>query len=75
MEYCTRVIKMEIVCILEDILKERGLKKGYIAEKANVSRAALSLILKGKSMPSLPVAMRIAEVLDIRIEDIWKKKN
>jgi putative transcriptional regulator len=73
MELCTRVMYMEIVCILDDIIKQRGLKKGYIAEKAKVSNAAFTLIIQGKSLPTLPVAMRIAEVLELRIEDIWKK--
>jgi putative transcriptional regulator len=66
---------MEIVCVLDEIIKKRGLKKGFVAEKAQVSNAAFTLILKGKSIPTLQVAMRIAEVMELRIEDIWKKKN
>ncbi|WP_416730323.1 helix-turn-helix transcriptional regulator [Fictibacillus sp. JL2B1089] len=75
MELCTKVMHMEIVCILDEIIKKRGLKKGFIAKKAQVSNAAFSLILKGKSIPTLPVAMRIAEVMDLSVEEIWIKKE
>lgn len=56
---------------LKKIINERGLKQGFVAEKANVSRAALSLIINGKSIPSLPVALRIARVLDMTVEELW----
>lgn len=52
-------------------IKERGLKYGYIAEKANISRSTLSLIINGKSIPTLPVAIRIARVLDETVENLW----
>ncbi|MDN4073640.1 helix-turn-helix transcriptional regulator [Fictibacillus terranigra] len=65
---------MDIECKLEDLIKERGLKKGYISEKAGISRATLTLILKGTSLPTLPVAFKIAEVMGLSVEEIWQKK-
>ena len=56
---------------LKKILDERGLKQGFIAEKAGLSRGAFSLIVRGKSIPTLPAALRIARVLDISVEELW----
>jgi len=56
---------------LKKILDERGLKQGFIAEKAGLSRGAFSLIVRGKSIPTLPVAMRIARVLEMTVEELW----
>lgn len=56
---------------IKQIINERGLKQGFIADKANVSRAALSLIINGKSIPSLPVAIRISRVLEKTVEELW----
>lgn len=56
---------------LKKIITERGLKQGFIAEKADVSRGAFSLIVRGKSIPTLPAALRIAQVLDMSVEELW----
>jgi putative transcriptional regulator len=59
-------------CKLKVIFAERGLKQGHIAKKIGVSQTTLSLIMNNKTVPTLPVAMRIAKELDMRIEDIWQ---
>ncbi|MBM4762691.1 helix-turn-helix domain-containing protein [Bacillus sp. B15-48] len=56
---------------LEKIIKERGLKKGFIAEKAGLSRSAFSLVCSGKSVPTLLAAIRIARVLNTTVEELW----
>ncbi len=56
---------------LERIIKELGLKKGFVAEKAGISRSAFSLIVTGKSVPTVQAALRIAKVLNKSVEDIW----
>lgn len=56
---------------LKKIIKERGLKQGFIADKAGISNGALSLIANGKSVPTLPVAIKIARVLGETVESLW----
>jgi DNA-binding XRE family transcriptional regulator len=56
---------------LQRIIKERGLKQAFIAEKADVSPGALSKIVRGESLPTLPVAIRIARVLGETVEELW----
>jgi putative transcriptional regulator len=65
---------MELICRLEDLINERGLKKGYIAEKAGISKTTLTSLMKNRTLPTLPVAIRIAEIMELRIEEIWIKK-
>lgn len=62
---------MVIRCALKEILKKRGLKQNYIAEKAGVSDTALSSLVRGKSLPTLDVAYRIAKELDLNVMEIW----
>jgi putative transcriptional regulator len=60
-------------CRLKEILDERGMKQKFLAEKAGVSIGTMSAIVRGKTTPSLSVAFDVAEALDMRIEDIWRK--
>lgn len=58
-------------CRLKEIIKERGLKQGYIAEKAGISNTTMSALVTGRNLPTLPVAARIAKVLELHIDEIW----
>ena len=56
---------------LEDLIEERGLKKSWIAKKVRIAPGTLSKIISGESIPTLPVALRIADLLDITVEELW----
>jgi putative transcriptional regulator len=56
---------------LRMILAERKIKKGVFAQLVGVTHSTLTLILKEESVPTLPVAMRIAKQLELTVEDIW----
>jgi plasmid maintenance system antidote protein VapI len=56
---------------LEIMIKERGIKKGWVAEKAGIAPGTFSRIVKGDQIPTLPVALRIAEVMDTTVEFLW----
>lgn len=58
-------------CKLKEIMDSTGMKQRFLAKKVGISEGALSLIVRGKSIPTLQVAMKIAAALDKRIEDIW----
>lgn len=60
-----------VISRLRDVLKERGLRQDWVAEKANVHPTTLSKLAQGKAMPTLEVAYRIANLLDLRIDEIW----
>ncbi|MEA1855568.1 helix-turn-helix transcriptional regulator [Cytobacillus sp. OWB-43] len=56
---------------LKSKIKASGLKQSFIAENAKISKSALSLIVNGKSLPTLTAAIRIARVLDETVENLW----
>lgn len=66
---------MEIECVLKELITDKGIKQKFIAEKAGISPGTLSFIIRGKTLPTLSVAYKIAEVLEMRVEDIWVKRK
>ncbi|MHB8278538.1 MAG: helix-turn-helix transcriptional regulator [Candidatus Humimicrobiaceae bacterium] len=56
---------------LEKILKERGIKQVWLAEKINKSPAELNRWLKGKRIPAYENMCKISKALNIPVEDIF----
>ena len=57
---------------LGQILEQRGLKQNFIAEKANLDKSTIGNIIKNRFGTNVEVAIRIARVLDLKVEDIWE---
>ena len=55
---------------LYDRMREKGYSEGRLAERAGVSQATISKYLKSMSMPSLSVAVRIADALGCSVTDL-----
>jgi putative transcriptional regulator len=53
------------------VILETGLKKGFIAKKANIAPATLTAIVSGKSEPTLRVALRLSRILEKSVEELW----
>ncbi|HHK5539198.1 helix-turn-helix domain-containing protein [Bacillus cereus] len=62
-------------CRLKIILADRMIKQSALAKRAGITDQTLSMIVRGKSEPTLRVAMRIAKALDMKIEDIWSEEE
>lgn len=60
---------------LKKFIKDEGRTQKWLSEKVNVSMATISSIINEKSLPTLPVAFRIAKVLGRKIEDIWYEED
>lgn len=60
---------------MENTLPERRQQLGWsqerLAEELGVSRQTIISIEKGRYDPSLPVAFKLAEVFECRIEDLF----
>ena len=56
---------------LKDLRAERGWNQTELAERLEVSRQSVNAIETGRYDPSLPLAFRIADLFDQRIEDIF----
>ncbi len=57
---------------LKQLSTERGLTQQQIAEALGVSRQTVISIESGKYDPSLPLAFKIAQFLQARIEDVFQ---
>lgn len=60
---------------LKKILDEKGLKSKYIAQKLNISSSYFSSIVKGKHMPSIELALRLENLLEVPTNKIFYLKN
>lgn len=58
---------------LKVLRAERDWSQGDLAERLEVSRQSVNAIETGKYDPSLPLAFRIADLFEMRIEDIFQK--
>ncbi len=53
---------------------ENELTQEQLAEKVNVSRQTINAIEKGKFDPSLPLAFKISNLFNMRIEEIFQNE-
>jgi transcriptional regulator with XRE-family HTH domain len=55
---------------LEALLEERGMTQLELAARVGVTRAAMSRYVSGDREPRFVTLVRIAEELDVRVEDL-----
>lgn len=60
---------------LAEIRKQKKIGQAYLVEKLGVSRQTISSIENGRCTPSLDLAMDIAYLLDMPIEEIFLHEN
>lgn len=64
-----------MVNYLRKIRELRKMSEGDLAIVIGVSRPCINMISNGHRLPSLPVALRIAEALGVDVGDIWEFKK
>ena len=52
---------------------ERNWTQGDLADRLEISRQSVNAIETGKYDPSLPLAFRIADLFEMKIEEIFQK--
>jgi|TARA_B110000438_G_scaffold72471_1_gene72578 putative transcriptional regulator len=57
---------------LEELRKSAGLTQQKLSESAEVSRKSINAIENGIYVPSTVLALKIAETLGCRVEDLFK---
>ena len=60
---------------LAQIRKEKKIGQGYLVEKLGVSRQTISSIENGRCTPSLDLALDIAYLLDMPVDEIFIHEN
>lgn len=56
---------------LREVRAERGLTQAELAELAGVSRKTINTVENGIFIPSTLLALRLARVLGLRVEDLF----
>lgn len=56
---------------LKVLRAERDWSQGELAERLQISRQSVNAIETGKYDPSLPLAFRIADLFELKIEEIF----
>lgn len=56
---------------LKELIEERGLKTGIIADRLGFSRTEMSMYVLGKRYPQAERMKKIADYLNVKIEDIF----
>lgn len=56
---------------IKEVLKEKGLTGKELAEKIDVSEMTISNIVKGSTFPKPENLLKIAEVLDVDIKELF----
>ena len=66
-----------LICHLEKLIKNSGLKKNYIASKLSISVRQLRKYETMESIAPIDKAFMLADLLDCKLEDIyeWKKTS
>jgi putative transcriptional regulator len=59
---------------LKVLRAERDWNQADLAQQLDVSRQSVNAIETGKYDPSLPLAFRIADLFNLRIEDIFLRE-
>ncbi|MBR2540109.1 MAG: helix-turn-helix domain-containing protein [Mogibacterium sp.] len=60
---------------LAEIRKIKKIGQGYLVEKLGVSRQTISSIENGRCTPSLELALDLADLLEVPIEEIFIHEN
>ncbi|HYW15167.1 MAG TPA: helix-turn-helix transcriptional regulator [Allosphingosinicella sp.] len=56
---------------LKELRAERGWSQSDLGERLEVSRQSVNAIETGRYDPSLPLAFKIAELFNLKIEDLF----
>jgi putative transcriptional regulator len=60
--------------VIDELIKERGLKQIYVAKQLGVNKDTVTNWCKNRSMPKLDKAVELAELLGVEITDLYIKK-
>jgi len=56
---------------LKEILAERGISQTWLAKKVGVTRGNISNLINNRQQTTIEIAFKIADELNLQIEDIF----
>lgn len=70
--YADRMLQ-NVIHLLKELRKEKGLSHETLAQKSQITRAAISHIENGNRKPSLLVCLKIADALEVSLAEIIER--
>ena len=58
-------------CRIREIRQSRGIQQTFIAKQVGISQQLLSRYEQSKAFPRIDRAIKIAEVLDMDVKEVW----
>ena len=62
-------------CNLEQVLKDKHIKKKKLADMVGLTQGAISRYINGTHIPNLAIAYEIAVALRTKLIDIWPRQK
>lgn len=62
-----------IISLIGARIKESGYRRDHIQEHMGISRNTLSNWCTGNTYPSIPQAMKLAELLGVKLDDLYER--
>lgn len=56
-------------------IDERGYRKKYIAKQLDVTPNQISNWISGRSYPTIEKAFKLADLLDVKVDDLYERDN
>ena len=75
MLYFCAAMKITIVNRVRERRTARGLTQEDLAALAGVSRQSIIAIERGRYVPSLPLALRLAEIFGCATDDLFRREE
>lgn len=60
---------------IKEVLEEKGIKQTWLAEKLGKSYNMVNSYVQNRQQPRLEVLFKIAEILDVKPQDLIKDKE
>ena len=62
---------MKLITKIKEYREQKGMKQSELAELVNIRRETIVCLENGKYNPSLRLAMNIAKVFNVQVEDLF----
>lgn len=60
---------------INEMILKSGLKKTYIAKELGINPVTLSNYISGKRKISLELAVKLADILNCKVEDLYDRES
>lgn len=61
-----------VISVIGERIKQVGYRRDYVQEYMGISRNTLSNWCTGKTYPSIPQALKLAALLGVKVDDLYK---